>query len=260
MDSFVEANQSILELNKKAYEDFLLYNFYYSYNNDMNNFWSENVFYLSYIYQYITEKILPLEASHFSDDIQFAKYILTHRLKSYIYELLDKLQMNPNDSDANYELSKFIDVQNQYLHIVDFDRDSDGVIIDFNINLDNHPYFIKEFRDIFTDPFFIRINDNTIRIPGVTTRRGTTIYGPPVGIHGNSREYQALKAKNKALFNKLDSVFQNNKSGGTKNKRRFIKGNKSKKGNKGKKSNKSKKSDKSKNSNKSKKSKKRINN
>jgi hypothetical protein len=192
-----------------------------------------------------------LEASHFSDDIQFAKYILTHRLKSYIYELLDKLQMNPNDSDANYELSKFINVQNQYLHVVDFVKDSAGRISGIKINLNNHPYFIKEFRDIFTDPFFSRINDNTIRIPGITTRRGTTIYGPPVGIHGNSREYQELKAKNRVLFNKLEGEYELNKLGGNRNKRRIIKGNKSKTGKKGKKS---------KNSKKGNKSKKRINN
>lgn len=194
IDSFVTANEDIVKRNEYAYNQMILPTFYYSYDNPNNYLYSDNIFFLNYIYQYIVDRVGRID-SH-DAEIDYARNMVTLYLTSYI----DLLIIQGN----NIELKKFQEVQNHFLPIVSFKTNPNGRL-GYDLHLDNHPYFMPQFREIFTNQFVKEIVNNIDRVAGVKTRRGTQLWGKFIAVHGSSKLYKELSQKSKALYNLLDA-------------------------------------------------------
>jgi hypothetical protein len=195
IDFFVAGFKDIIERNKYAFDQMMIPTFYYSYDNPNNFGYSDNVFFLNYIYQYIVNNIGRLD-SH-DTEIQYARKMITLQLTSYIDQLISQGINN------NRELKKFREVQNHFLPIVTFKTIANGSM-GYDLHLDNHPYLMPRFRSIFTNPFINQVVNTIDRVAGVKTRRGTQLYGAPIAVHGSSQLYKELSQESKNLYNLLD--------------------------------------------------------
>ena len=198
IDSFIDANIDIVERNQESYELLISPTFYYSYDNPNNNPSYENILFLNHVYQYFTTNGVLL-ASHFPDDIAFAKHMINMNVQSYI----DYLFSNISDGNNRQKLAIFLKTNNDFLPFVTFETDENGYIRTYNIHFENHPYFMPKFREIFTSQEVTNFSNRTERRPGVQTRSGKQTFGDIIGVHPLSIEYQSLLAKITQLYENI---------------------------------------------------------
>ena len=198
INSFIDANIDIVARNQESYEQLISPTFYYSYGNLNNNPSYENILFLNDVYQYFTTNGVLL-ASHFPDDIAFAKHMIRLNVQSYINFLLS----NIIDGNNRQELATFFQTKNYFLPFVTFKTDKDGRITTYNIHFENHPYFMPEFREIFTSQEVTNFSNRTERRPGVQTRSGKQTFGDFIGVHHSSKQYTDLYANIRRLYENL---------------------------------------------------------
>lgn len=199
IDFFVAGFKDINDRNEYAFDQMMIPTFYYSYDNPNNFEYSDNIFFLNYIYQYIVNNIGRSD-SH-DTEIQYARRWIADRLESYI----DQLITPPLTPEKREQLTKFTEVQNHFLPIVTFKTNANGSM-GYDLHLDNHPYLMPRFRSIFTNPFINQVVNTIDRVAGVKTRSGTQLYGNPIAIHASSKEYQNLSQESNALYKLLDDA------------------------------------------------------
>jgi hypothetical protein len=205
IQTFIDANIKITARNQQAYDQMILPTFYYSYENLNNSENYANIFFLNYVYQYFQDNGRLL-ASHFHDDIAFAKHMINLNLRSYIDNLYIKFSQDRSDNVSRQELAKFIQAQSQFLPFVTFNINSEGNIISYRINFENHPYFMPEFREIFTGEDVTNLSNRTESRPGVETKSGQSqTHGDIIGVHPSSKQYQDLLAKMRNLYHILEN-------------------------------------------------------
>jgi hypothetical protein len=197
IDFFVAGFKDVSERNKYAFDQMMIPTFYYSYDNPNNFEYSDNIFFLNYIYQYITNNIGRLD-SH-DTEIQYARKMITLQLTSYIDQLMSQGMNN------NTELKKFQEVQNHFLPVVTFKTNANGSM-GYDLHLDNHPYLMPQFRSIFMNPFISQVVNTIDRVAGVKTRSGTQLYGSPIAVHASSKAYKKLSQDSKNLYILLDEA------------------------------------------------------
>ena len=199
IDFFVAGFKDIIERNKYAFDQMMIPTFYYSYDNPNNFEYSDNVFFLNYIYQYIVNNIGRLD-SH-DTEIQYARRMITLQLRSYI----DQLITPPLTPKKREELAKFREVQNHFLPIVTFKTNANGSM-GYDLHLENHPYLMPQFRSIFINPFISQVVNTIDRVAGVKTRSGTQLYGSSIAVHASSKAYKNLSQESNALYTLLDEA------------------------------------------------------
>ena len=205
IDSFISTNIDIVVRNQESYDTLISPTFYYSYGNPNNYIGYDNIFFLNKVYQYFTTTG-ELLASHFSDDEAFAKHMIRLNIRSYIDNLFIMFNSETGDRKqfASKELQKFFHAKDEFLPFITFKTDSQDYIISYDFNFDNHPYFRKDFRDIFTSSEVTDLCNRTERRPGVQTRSGKQILGNIIDVHPLSTQYTNLISKMANLYRKLD--------------------------------------------------------
>jgi hypothetical protein len=203
IQTFIDAYKDIIVRNQQSYDQMILPTFYYSYENPNNSVNYENILFLNNVYQYFQDNG-SLLASHFHDDIAFAKHMINLNLRSYIDNLYIKFSQDRSDNVSRQELAKFIQAQSQFLPFVTFNINSEGNIISYRINFENHPYFMPEFRAIFTGEDVTNFSNRTESRPGVETKSGQSLtHGDIIGVHPSSKQYQDLTLKMRNLYHIL---------------------------------------------------------
>ena len=163
--------------------------------------------------------------------------MITLNLRSYIDNLFITIdtETGVRKDSARQELAKFLQSQSKFLPFIIFNVNSQGHIISYNFHFENHPYFMPEFRDIFTSSEVTDFCNRTERRPGVQTRSGKQILGNIIDVHPLSRQYTNLISKMANLYRKLDQeerdFFSSNSNsnsggipgGGSKKKKKTIK-------------------------------------
>jgi hypothetical protein len=236
IDSYINANIDIVTRNQKSYEMLISPTFYYSYGNPNNDPSYHDIYFLNQVYQYFTTNG-ELLASHFPNDYAFASHMITINLRSYINNLIYTIGLEEESLEeserqklislkesSRQELAIFVrtQVESQFLPFVIFNTNSQGNIISYNFHFENHPYFMPEFREIFTSNEVTNFSNRTERRPGVLLNTGKETIGDIIGVHGNSKELKILNNKIKKLYETMDNekVTYDSSSGGSKKKKR----------------------------------------
>jgi hypothetical protein len=205
IDSFISTNIDIVMRNQESYDTLISPTFYYNYGNPNNYIGYDNILFLNKVYQYFTTTG-ELLASHFPDDVAFAQHMIKLNLESYLNSLFIMFHNETGDLKqfASKELKKFSDAEYNFLPFVTFNKNSQGDIISYDFHFENHPYFMPEFRDIFTGSDATDLCNRTERRPGVQTRSGKQILGNIIDVHPLSTQYTNLISKMANLYRNLD--------------------------------------------------------